>query len=251
MIHRHRNEDEQAIEAQRRVLAIEEKTLGSGHPRVGGTLNNLANALREAGEPEQAIAALERALEIFLASVGDQHRFYFMTLHNLGDAQRTAGMPDKALGSYGRALDGYAATLGDDHPLVGQCLYEVGMVYRSSGRLGEAREALSRSVELVRRVRTDHPDLVDVLRELGEIEHELGDDRSAVATLEEALRVAEVNEQGKGDRAQIIFRLAQACRRTAPERASALVARAAELYTEDENPEDAEEVRAWIADAGL
>jgi len=50
----------------RRALAIKERYLGTDHPSVAGTLENIAALYRETGRTDEALPLEERAAEIRL-----------------------------------------------------------------------------------------------------------------------------------------------------------------------------------------
>ncbi|MFV8756397.1 protein kinase domain-containing protein [Nannocystaceae bacterium ST9] len=65
-----RGDPRRALELHRRSLAIYERQLGPGHPRVALVRINLASALLATGEREAATTEYTRALALFEASVG-------------------------------------------------------------------------------------------------------------------------------------------------------------------------------------
>ncbi len=72
-----------AEKAYRRALDIKKKLLGSTHPEVAITLNNLAMLLKEKGKIPEAKKMLEQALIIFEKSLGYQHPKTILCQKNL------------------------------------------------------------------------------------------------------------------------------------------------------------------------
>ena len=68
----------------RRALAIEEKSLGTEHPRVAMSLNNLAALFGATNRLSEAEPLMRRALAIEEKSLGTEHPDVAILLNNLG-----------------------------------------------------------------------------------------------------------------------------------------------------------------------
>jgi tetratricopeptide (TPR) repeat protein len=67
-----------------RALAIREKALGTGHPLVGESLNNLALVYADQRKYGEAEELYKRALTIREQALGKNHSDVGQTLNNLG-----------------------------------------------------------------------------------------------------------------------------------------------------------------------
>lgn len=65
-----------------RALVIRENVLGSGHPAVAVSLNNLANLYHSQGRYAEAEPLYRQALLIFEKAVGSEHPDVAMSLEN-------------------------------------------------------------------------------------------------------------------------------------------------------------------------
>ena len=94
----------------RRALAIEEAALGTNHPDVGTTLNNLALLLQEQGKYAEAEPLFRRALAIKEAALGPDHPDVAQVAENLAAVLRHLGREDEA-----QRLEEPAAGIGAAH----------------------------------------------------------------------------------------------------------------------------------------
>ena len=89
--YREQGKDAEAMPFYKRILAIDEKTLGPEHPVVAASLNNLANNYRIRGKYAEAEPLYRRALEIWVKILGPDdllvahvEESYADTLRNMG-----------------------------------------------------------------------------------------------------------------------------------------------------------------------
>jgi hypothetical protein len=73
----------------RRALAIDEKSLGPGHPAVANDCSNLAQLLQTTNRLAEAEPLMRRALAIDEASFGADHPIVAIRLNNLAQLLRT------------------------------------------------------------------------------------------------------------------------------------------------------------------
>lgn len=84
-------EFEDAMEWHRQALALRRDHLGPQGYDVSKSLQNLANALEEAGRPTEAIAPMTEALAVRRAVLGPEHPKVADVLFDLGQLQRALG----------------------------------------------------------------------------------------------------------------------------------------------------------------
>ena len=77
-----------ALATHERALAVWEKALGPGHPRIASSLGNTGSVLADLGEYERAKGLQERALTIWEPALGPDHPKVAMTLNNLNHRSR-------------------------------------------------------------------------------------------------------------------------------------------------------------------
>jgi kinesin light chain len=79
---------QEAVESAERALSIRESRLGSDHPDVAATLNNLATLYRKMGDLTRSRETSRRALDIEERNLGKDHPGLIVTLVNLGMVER-------------------------------------------------------------------------------------------------------------------------------------------------------------------
>jgi tetratricopeptide (TPR) repeat protein len=131
----------------RESLEIRKKILGSTHPKLGQSLNNLAMANYRAGEFEAAEPLFREALARNIANYGEIHPEVAATSSNLALVLRERGAYAEAHALWARALAMDRQLLGDHHPTLGFTLTYWGESLRRSGdsKTGETklRDALA------------------------------------------------------------------------------------------------------------
>ena len=194
---RERGEYAAAEQFSRRGLAIQERLLGSDHPDVARSLDNLgivywrqgryaearslhARALaigeRALGpdhpditsslnglgllcsDPEEAEALYRRALAIREKAFGPDDPSVAMTLNNIADLYEDRARYAEAETLHARALAILEKSLGPEHPLVAFSLTNLAIVYQGQGRYSEAEPLSLRSLAIREKVLgPDHP----------------------------------------------------------------------------------------------
>ena len=115
------------------ILQVLETKLGSEHPDVATTLNNLAGLYRSMGSYEKALPLYQRDLEISEKVLGPEHPDVATTLNNLAGLYKHMGSYEKALPLYQRALEIYEKVLGPEHPYVATTLNNLAVLYNNMG----------------------------------------------------------------------------------------------------------------------
>ena len=100
----------------RRALAIDEKTLGAGHPETATAMNNLANVLASTGQALAAEALQRKAYGIFVNTLGPQHVRSGITASNLADTLMTLRRQPEGKKWFATAHAIFEQALGPEHP---------------------------------------------------------------------------------------------------------------------------------------
>lgn len=96
--------------------AIQEKTLGENHEDVAGSLDRLAEVLREQGQIKESEAMFRRGLEVTESAFGPTHAETAASLSNLALALDHLGKSDEAEQLFRRALRIEEEVRGPRHP---------------------------------------------------------------------------------------------------------------------------------------
>lgn len=132
--------------------------LGSDHPTMVKTLDNLGVVLTKLGELVEAKKTFERALAIREARLGANHPDVGWSLTNLGVVLSELGQLADARTMLERGLTVRQARLGADHPDVATNLSSLGTVLGELGELVQARATLQRALAIREdRLGLDHP----------------------------------------------------------------------------------------------
>lgn len=135
-------------------LQVVSDRLGSEHPAVATSLNNLAGLYRSQGRYSEAEPLYQQALQIDLNALGEDHPDFAIHLHNLAGLYTTQGRYAEAELLYLHALTVFYQRLGEAHP------YTEGTFQGLASLIGQAIEA-GRSSEL-----SDHPMTRSLLQKL-------------------------------------------------------------------------------------
>ncbi|HEX9621585.1 MAG TPA: tetratricopeptide repeat protein, partial [Polyangiaceae bacterium] len=100
----------------RRAPALREAALGSSHPDVAESLNNLAALLWQTNRLAEAKPLCRRALAIYEAALGPNHPSVAIDLNNLAALLRDTSRLDEAEPLARRALVICESSLGPEHP---------------------------------------------------------------------------------------------------------------------------------------
>jgi tetratricopeptide (TPR) repeat protein len=130
------------------VLKILEEKLGSEHPSVANSLNNLALLYHHMGDHKKALPLYERALDIREKVLGPQHPSVANSLNNLALLYHHMGDYEKARPLYQRALDIREKVLGPQHPDVANSLNNLAALYLHIGDYEKARPLYQKSEKI-------------------------------------------------------------------------------------------------------
>ena len=218
---------ERALELYRRVLAINERELGAGHPNTMLALENIGSTLESMQRAGEAVPYLERAVAAREAFHGPEDPETAKALFRLSAAQTAAGQLEASEVSITRALGIFEAVHEPDHPWIQYALNALAVLYWQQERLDEARPALERATASIERTHgADHPYTAQLLNNLGYLILETGDPEGARGYVERALAIQQ--------------------EKLAPNHPTlaATVLNAARIHAETGNPEEADRLYA-------
>jgi hypothetical protein len=181
-----RQEWEEAVFQHEMSLSLREATLGSGHPDLGESLNNLGYDYARFETTEATIAVLEEAAQAFEDALGPHHQDVAFPLGNVAGAYREQGDLERAARAGQRALEIWER--GDYKRGVFSAAASLGHTTASAGDRLAARKHFERSMEAA----ADQ----DIIRRrgahwnMGTNEWLLGDHDAAVRHLKAALELA-------------------------------------------------------------
>jgi CHAT domain-containing protein/tetratricopeptide (TPR) repeat protein len=171
-----------------RALEILEQHDGPEHPRIGWTLNNLAEVHMNLGDYDRARECLERARAILEKSFGAEHHGVTTTLASMAKLEGRIGNLDEAERISGRAVAIAEKSLGEDHPDVASLLETVGEVFRRSGDYRRAKHAYERALAIRERAfGSDHPWYSHILVLLADVSFEADECAEALPVYNEVL----------------------------------------------------------------
>src|SRR5262249_28409714 len=185
---------EKAIAAQQLVVSIRERLLGSEHPLVARSLNNLAAPLIALGTYDQATKYLERSIAIYDKSLGPDRPDVVRPILHLSVVFFKRGECDKSLAYAGRALITSERAFGPVHSLVATALERSGNALVCLGRYEEGLAQLRRAVTIRdQTVGSNSPSFAYALTELGLALRRQGQPREA---LHQYLGAREIGKHG-------------------------------------------------------
>ncbi|KAF0112766.1 MAG: Tfp pilus assembly protein PilF [Rhodospirillaceae bacterium] len=140
----------EAISLARRSLALREKILGTEHPDVAQSLNNLAELYRVQGLYPQAEPLSKRSLAIKEKTLGPEHLGVAISLNNLAALYRAQGFYPQAEPLYKRSLAIREKALGPEHPDVAGSLNNLALLYNNQNRQDDALTHIRRATAMHR-----------------------------------------------------------------------------------------------------
>jgi len=160
---------DEALEHNRRVLAIREEALGPDHIAVASVLNSIASVLRRRGELDEALETHLRALAIREDALGPRHPGVASSLNNLSNVLAERGDTQRAYEALERALEIREDALGSEHPKVATILGNMGELLGLRGDHGAAQDHFERALEILRKTNgPEHPKVASVLSSMAE-----------------------------------------------------------------------------------
>ena len=129
-----------------RTLAIRERSLGSDHPDVASTLNNLGKLNEIQGRYWQADTLLQRALTIRQSTLGSDHPNVAVSLNELMVVRFRQGRYAEAEPLALRAIVIWEQALGPDNLFIASVLSNLAFLYRAMDRHAEAEPIFLRAM---------------------------------------------------------------------------------------------------------
>ena len=144
-----RERSKEAESLYRRALELNEKELGTEHPKVAVILNNLAEALRLSGKREEAEALFRRALRIDESILGTQNPTVATVLNNLAKVLRDTNRPAEAESLFNRALAIDQTSFGRMHPVVARDLKNLSKFFKVWNWSADALPLMQRVIDIL------------------------------------------------------------------------------------------------------
>ncbi|XP_044175402.1 uncharacterized protein LOC122958548 [Acropora millepora] len=183
-------EFEKAKHHFKRSLARLLKLLGSQHPKVATSYNNLAILLGDQGDQKQAKEYHERALAIRQQTLGPQHPDVADSFNNLAILLGDQGDLKQAKEYHERALAIRQQTLGPQHPDVADSFNNLAILLGDKGDLEQAKEYHERALAIRQQtLGPQHPDVANSYNNLAILLGDQGDLKQAKEYRERALAI--------------------------------------------------------------
>lgn len=142
------NKYDDALRLAKRALEIREKLLPLNDPRVGNSLNNLAEIYIARHDYGKARDTYLRLLQHQTERFGADNAALARTLERLGALHYREGDNTKAEEAYKRALEINEKKYGPDHVEVAESLYAVAEFYRARRDFAQGQPAYSRALKI-------------------------------------------------------------------------------------------------------
>jgi tetratricopeptide (TPR) repeat protein len=131
-----------------RLIVLDERFYGPGHPEVATDLNNLGSVLRVLGDLSGAKRCFERALAIEEAQETPDRLKIAIRANNLGTVLRSLGDLEGALAAFERALVIDRDAYGPNHLKTAIRLNNLGEVLQEMGEIEGAKESYQRALRI-------------------------------------------------------------------------------------------------------
>jgi eukaryotic-like serine/threonine-protein kinase len=180
------------IAEAREALRLRREVLGSRHPLVASSMDDLGAALLSIGNDTEAEPLLREALAIRRDVLPADHPELAMSLNNVAFTVKAKGNLAEAETMFREALEIDRRRLGNEHPEVATKLVNVALVSQDQRKWQEAEAAAREAVAIRRKVLgPDHPALANALDLLANSVGPQGRIAESVAAKREALAIAQ------------------------------------------------------------
>ncbi|ABW33413.1 TPR repeat domain protein (plasmid) [Acaryochloris marina MBIC11017] len=147
-----------ALPWRQKCLEQTRQRLGSEHPDVARSLNNLAFLYDEQGRYTEAEPLYVQALEMQKKLLGSEHPDVARSLNNLAALYDNQGRYTEAKPLYVQALEMRQKLLGSEHSDVALSLNNLALLYKKQGRYSEAEPLYVQALEMSQKLLgSEHP----------------------------------------------------------------------------------------------
>jgi tetratricopeptide (TPR) repeat protein len=180
-----------AVVVAKTELKVAEKNVGSDHPDVAKSLNNLGALYHTQGQYEQAEPLYKRVLAIN-EKLGLDHPDVEKILNNLAVLYHAQGKYAQAESFFNRSLAISEKTCGPDHLTVATSLKNLGDLYRTQGKYAQAEPLFERALAISEKtLGPNHPDVEKILNNLAVLYHAQGKYEQAEPLYKRSLAIME------------------------------------------------------------
>jgi nephrocystin-3 len=138
----------EAQQLERLALALDEQNLGTDHPEIATTLNNLAWLLTQTNQLVEAEQLYRRALALYEQTFGTNHPKVALALNNLGLLLHATNRMAEAEPLMRRVLAIDEKFYGDQNPAVARDLNNLALLLHYTNRLAEAEPLMRRALAI-------------------------------------------------------------------------------------------------------
>ena len=236
----------EALELLVQAQALLEAAVGPDHPMIALALSQRGDALTQLGRHDEGRVLYSDALARTQAAYGDDYPGLATIEHNIGLGLDLSGRPEEAVDHYRAALRITEAAYGPEHSNIATIATSLAITLDGLGRAAEARALHTRAIALA-----DPLIAAEARTRFGEHLLRAGETTAALEMLD---RARELHDETPTDRVmagQTWFALAKARRAAATDEQERVEARAAaveaqRIFAEEDEPELAAEVDAWL-----
>ena len=169
------------------ALELWKRLLGSEHPLVASSLNDLAGLYHSQGRYGEAEPLYQQTLELWKRLLGSEHPDVANSLNSLAALYHSQGRYVEAELLYQQALELYKQ-LGDEHPDVATSLNNLAELYYLQGRYSEAEPMHQQALDMKKRLLGDeHPSVAFSLNNLANLYYSQGRYTEAEPLYQQAL----------------------------------------------------------------
>ncbi|KAH8834120.1 hypothetical protein DL96DRAFT_481741 [Flagelloscypha sp. PMI_526] len=185
-------------EAHEQEMLEIQKQLGSEHPDIILSMNNLAIANSALGQHKDALKLAERALALSIQIHGEEHAVTLTSMENLASVYLGLDQHRDALELEEKVLALRTQIHGEKHPDTFNCMKFLALTYSAFGRLRDGlrlhEKVLASSTQMIGE---EHPDTLACMSDLASAYLELGQPMDALKLQEKvlALRVQILGEE--------------------------------------------------------
>jgi tetratricopeptide (TPR) repeat protein len=185
-------ETDKALELFKRVLTMEESSLGKGHVVTGTTYQYIGLVLLKKGDADGSLLYLREGLTVMDSNLGSEHP-ELATIHGyLGKALSAKGDYGEALMEYKKCLGIREEALGEDHLLVAGSYLKVAQALSDKGEFKKAMAECRTALIIQESISEENGvSLTDTHILMGNILSEQGEHEKAIVSYTTALSIRE------------------------------------------------------------